>query len=248
MTNYCTSILFSILKSITCVGFFRKKNLISLTEGLLCNSRDQPSYSWGIDWEASWMETLFNGPLWGQFECSWQFVGMSVDARHLVFFCQAKLVPLSLQLVNRAFRIGCQFCTCGIWLPKCTKSPQKAKQRRRSTNSGPLCVLWKLLQNTAEVEQKAATTSSSPKQGSPSRHPSCLLLLVSSARALLGRVAGLQHLLLVHLYLSKFQLSVWAPLFLSSAVSILLPEYCVFVEIVTVGIIHYNPIWVFGRF
>lgn len=136
MTNCCTSILFSILKSITCVGIFRKKNLISLTEGLLCNSREPPSYSWGIDWEASWMETLFNGPLWGQFECSRQFVGMSVDVRHLVFFCQAKLVPLSLQLVKRAFRIGCQFCPCGIWLPKCTKSPQKAKQRRWSTNSG----------------------------------------------------------------------------------------------------------------
>lgn len=118
MTNYCTSILFSILKSIPCVGFSRKKNLISLTEGLLCNSREQPSYSWGIDWEASWMETLFNGPLWGQFKCSRQFVGMSVDVRHLVFFCQAKLVPLSLQLLNRAFRIGCQFCACGIWLPK----------------------------------------------------------------------------------------------------------------------------------
>lgn len=161
MTNYCTSILFSILKSITCVGFFREKNLISLTEGLLCNSREQPSYSGGIDWEASWMETLFNGPLWGQFKCSRQFVGMSVDVGHLVFFCQAKLVPLSLQLVNRAFRIGCQFCACGIWLPKCTKSPQKAKQRCRSTNSGSLCVLWKLFQNTAEVERKEAMTSSS---------------------------------------------------------------------------------------
>lgn len=169
MTNCCTSILFSILKSITCVGIFRKKNLISLTEGLLCNSREPPSYSWGIDWEASWMETLFNGPLWGQFECSWQFVGMSVDVRHLVFFCQAKLIPLSLQLVNRAFRIGCQFCTCGIWLlsaPRVLKKQNKDVEAQILDAMRPLKVAseyrWSRTESSDDIQRSEAVLHGVP--------------------------------------------------------------------------------------
>lgn len=58
ITDSYTSILFSILKSITWM-FFGKKNLISFTEGLPCNTGEKPTAPEVL----TGIEALFNGPL-----------------------------------------------------------------------------------------------------------------------------------------------------------------------------------------